>query len=132
MKSAGWTPPRSAYGQAGANRPPFDRPVRRQAVPLSLPDSAPGVHGRGDRHSASLAVVPRRPDQVNSPCRQARPASGHVATTGRARTMILDGKVALVTGAASGIGKACALALAEAGAAVIAADINAAGAQATA
>jgi NAD(P)-dependent dehydrogenase (short-subunit alcohol dehydrogenase family) len=46
--------------------------------------------------------------------------------------MILDGKVALVTGAASGIGKACAVALAEAGAAVVIADINAAGAQATA
>ncbi len=46
--------------------------------------------------------------------------------------MILNGKVALVTGAASGIGKACALALAEAGASVVAADINAAGAQATA
>ena len=45
--------------------------------------------------------------------------------------MILNGKVALVTGAASGIGRACALALAEAGAEVIAADINAAGAQAT-
>src|ERR1019366_9178979 len=46
--------------------------------------------------------------------------------------MILNGKVALVTGAASGIGKACALALAEAGAQVVVADINAAGAQATA
>jgi NAD(P)-dependent dehydrogenase (short-subunit alcohol dehydrogenase family) len=46
--------------------------------------------------------------------------------------MILTGKVALVTGAANGIGKACALALAEAGAQVVAADINAAGAQATA
>ena len=45
--------------------------------------------------------------------------------------MILNGKVALVTGAASGIGKACALALAEAGAQIIAADINAVGAQAT-
>src|SRR5271155_2576870 len=46
--------------------------------------------------------------------------------------MTLSGKVALVTGAASGIGKACALALAEAGAQVVAADINAAGAQSTA
>jgi NAD(P)-dependent dehydrogenase (short-subunit alcohol dehydrogenase family) len=46
--------------------------------------------------------------------------------------VILNGKVALVTGAASGIGKACALALAEAGAQVVAADINAAGARATA
>ncbi len=46
--------------------------------------------------------------------------------------MILDGKVALVTGAASGIGRGCALALAEAGARVVAADINAAGARATA
>jgi NAD(P)-dependent dehydrogenase (short-subunit alcohol dehydrogenase family) len=45
--------------------------------------------------------------------------------------MTLNGKVALVTGAASGIGKACAIALAEAGAQVVAADINAAGAQAT-
>jgi NAD(P)-dependent dehydrogenase (short-subunit alcohol dehydrogenase family) len=46
--------------------------------------------------------------------------------------MTLNGKVALVTGAASGIGKACALALAEAGAQVVAADINAAGARSTA
>ncbi len=44
---------------------------------------------------------------------------------------LLNGKVALVTGAASGIGRACALALAEAGASVVAADINAVGAQAT-
>ena len=33
--------------------------------------------------------------------------------------MTLSGKVALVTGAASGIGRACALALAEAGAHVV-------------
>ena len=46
--------------------------------------------------------------------------------------MTLNGKVALVTGAASGIGKACALALAEAGAQVVVADINRGGAQATA
>jgi NAD(P)-dependent dehydrogenase (short-subunit alcohol dehydrogenase family) len=46
--------------------------------------------------------------------------------------MTLNGKIALVTGAASGIGQACALALAEAGAQVAAADINAAGARATA
>jgi NAD(P)-dependent dehydrogenase (short-subunit alcohol dehydrogenase family) len=45
--------------------------------------------------------------------------------------MSLSGRIALVTGAASGIGRACALALAEAGASVVAADINAAGAQAT-
>jgi NAD(P)-dependent dehydrogenase (short-subunit alcohol dehydrogenase family) len=50
----------------------------------------------------------------------------------RGDTMTLSGKVALVTGAASGIGRACAMALAEAGAQVVAADINAAGAAATA
>ena len=46
--------------------------------------------------------------------------------------MTLAGKVALVTGAGSGIGRACAVALAEAGAAIVAADINAAAANATA
>ncbi len=44
----------------------------------------------------------------------------------------LDGKVAVVTGAASGIGRATALRLAAAGAAVLAADLDAAGAAATA
>ena len=44
----------------------------------------------------------------------------------------LDGKVAVVTGAASGIGKAIAIAFAEAGAAVAIADLNQAGADAVA
>ena len=44
----------------------------------------------------------------------------------------LKGKAALVTGAASGIGRASALALARAGAAVCVSDINAAGAEETA
>lgn len=46
--------------------------------------------------------------------------------------MILDGQVALVTGAGQGIGAATAVALAEAGAAVALADIDAASAQRTA
>jgi NAD(P)-dependent dehydrogenase (short-subunit alcohol dehydrogenase family) len=46
--------------------------------------------------------------------------------------MILKGKVCLVTGAGTGIGEATAVAMAEAGAAVVAADINEQGAQATA
>ena len=46
--------------------------------------------------------------------------------------MSLAGQVALVTGAGSGIGQGSAVALAEAGAAVVAADINLAAAQATA
>jgi NAD(P)-dependent dehydrogenase (short-subunit alcohol dehydrogenase family) len=46
--------------------------------------------------------------------------------------MILKDQVALVTGAASGIGRAAAIAYAEAGAHVVCADINAAGAEATA
>ncbi len=45
--------------------------------------------------------------------------------------MRLDGKRALVTGAATGIGKAIAQRLAAAGAVVVAADLNAAGAAAT-
>jgi NAD(P)-dependent dehydrogenase (short-subunit alcohol dehydrogenase family) len=49
-----------------------------------------------------------------------------------ATVMILNDQVALVTGAGQGIGKACALALAEAGAHVIAVDINAPNAEATA
>ncbi len=44
----------------------------------------------------------------------------------------MQGKVALVTGAAAGIGRASALALAEAGAAVCVADINSAGGEETA
>jgi NAD(P)-dependent dehydrogenase (short-subunit alcohol dehydrogenase family) len=44
----------------------------------------------------------------------------------------LDGKVALVTGAGSGIGRAAALAFAEAGARVVAADVDEAGGAATA
>ncbi|PYT16479.1 MAG: 3-oxoacyl-ACP reductase [Acidobacteria bacterium] len=44
----------------------------------------------------------------------------------------LDGKVALVVGAASGIGQAAAVALAQSGAIVVCADLNLGGAQATA
>jgi len=46
--------------------------------------------------------------------------------------MILQDHVAIVTGAGQGIGKACALALAAAGAHVVAADINGPGAEVTA
>ncbi|MGA9223299.1 MAG: SDR family oxidoreductase [Pseudomonas graminis] len=44
----------------------------------------------------------------------------------------LSGQVALVTGAASGIGRACAIALAEVGARVLAVDLDLAGAEETA
>ena len=44
----------------------------------------------------------------------------------------LTGRVSLVSGAASGMGKAVAMAVAEAGSDVVLADINEAGAEATA
>ncbi|OBH01640.1 short-chain dehydrogenase [Mycobacterium sp. E342] len=47
-------------------------------------------------------------------------------------TKLLDGKVAVVTGAASGIGRVCVRALARAGAAVVVADVNFGGAGAVA
>ena len=46
--------------------------------------------------------------------------------------MLLKDKVALITGAGDGIGKAIAIAMAEAGAQVVAADIDMVAAQATA
>ena len=46
--------------------------------------------------------------------------------------MTLNGQIALVTGAGSGIGKTCSIALAEAGATVVCADIDLTAAQATA
>ena len=56
-----------------------------------------------------------------------------MAMTPRIAGMLsLEGKVALVTGAASGIGRGCALRLAEAGAAVLVLDIDAPGGEATA
>ena len=48
-----------------------------------------------------------------------------------AAAVSLDGRRALVTGAASGIGRAAALTLAKAGASVLAADVNGAGLAAT-
>ena len=45
--------------------------------------------------------------------------------------MRLDGKVVVVTGAATGIGRACAIAFAEAGASVVVGDVNEAEANAT-
>jgi len=47
------------------------------------------------------------------------------------RTIDLSGKRALITGAAAGIGRACAVALAEAGASIVAVDVNEQGLQQT-
>jgi len=59
------------------------------------------------------------------------PRDGHPQPRGD-EPLRLAGKIALVTGAAGGIGRATALALAQAGAAVVAADVDAAGARAVA
>lgn len=48
-----------------------------------------------------------------------------------AGTLGLDGRVALVTGGASGIGRASALGFADAGATVVVADVDAAGGEET-
>jgi NAD(P)-dependent dehydrogenase (short-subunit alcohol dehydrogenase family) len=52
-------------------------------------------------------------------------------SSGEKSFMRMDGKVAVVTGSGTGIGRACAMRLAEAGAHVIAADVDLAGARAT-
>ncbi|MGY1436488.1 3-hydroxybutyrate dehydrogenase [Streptomyces reniochalinae] len=54
----------------------------------------------------------------------AAPQAGHPAAAGRTVVLDLTGRTALVTGAASGIGRACALRLAAAGARIRAVDVD--------
>ncbi|RIK52541.1 MAG: hypothetical protein DCC57_09720 [Chloroflexi bacterium] len=64
------------------------------------------------------------------PCRSA--AYQHPLEEANPMNVRLDGRVALVTGAGEGLGRGCALALAEAGAEVVVNDLNAESGQATA
>ena len=87
-----------------------------------------GSQGRGDRHAWRRGEpVSRRHDRV-----LAADAAG-LRETVRSRSWVgdncmrIEGKVAIVTGAASGIGAACAETLARAGAKVIATDVDRAG-----
>src|SRR5579885_164901 len=78
--------------------------------------------GRVRRKGRSRACAPSRRHVIVAPKR--RRSSGGTHPVGR-----LDGKVALVSGGASGIGRGCAQALAREGAKVVVADIDLAGAQ---
>src|SRR4051794_41383186 len=100
------------------------------------------MSGRGGSPARPPAVAPVAPDRPD-PVRTRRPAPGRlfgeaVGNSDRTRTEesmedtgALKGRVALVTGGASGLGRATAMTLAAAGAHVVIANIDAAGSEQT-
>src|SRR5579862_4050759 len=94
-----------------------------------------------ERFSCSASKPPSAasPTELSSSCliqstpgRPKRPASRPRLMTDLSALFRLDGRVALVAGAASGIGRSAARGLAAAGATVVCADLNRAGAEETA
>ncbi|MEO3972833.1 SDR family oxidoreductase [Streptomyces sp. CAU 1734] len=92
------------------------------------PGSAPASTAPGSTPPARTAV----PDRAAGGVAPAIRAGGRRAAARRARAERFGGRLVLVTGAASGIGRATALAFAEAGARIVAVDLDGGGAARTA
>ena len=110
------TPPPGSGAGPGA-----PRRARRRPTGAASRGSRRTADGRLDRRTAPVrpAPFPRNPDRRWSPSlRDPSVHCAHVEQNGEAMTRHLEGTVALVTGASSGIGEATAVALAAEGATV--------------